>query len=40
MDEKIREALREAYVGEAKAVLRLKMFAEKADQEGDRKSVV
>ena len=34
MDEKIREALREAYVGEAKAVLRLKMFAEKADQEG------
>jgi rubrerythrin len=34
MDEKIREALREAYVGEAKAALRLKMFAEKADQEG------
>jgi rubrerythrin len=34
MDEKIREALREASVGEAKAVLRLKMFAEKADQEG------
>jgi rubrerythrin len=34
MDEKIREALREAYVGEAKAVLRLKMFAEKADKDG------
>ncbi|HPC86620.1 MAG TPA: rubrerythrin family protein [Smithellaceae bacterium] len=34
MDEKIREALREAYVGEAKAALRLRMFAEKADQEG------
>lgn len=34
MDERIREALREAYVGEAKAALRLKMFAEKADQEG------
>jgi len=34
MDDKIREALREAYVGEAKASLRLKLFAEKADQEG------
>jgi len=34
MDEKIREALREAYVGEAKAALRLSMFAERADQEG------
>ncbi|NLA42421.1 MAG: rubrerythrin family protein [Smithella sp.] len=34
MDQKIREALREAYVGEAKASLRLKMFADKADQEG------
>lgn len=34
MDEKIREALREAYVGEAKAVLRLKMFADRADKDG------
>jgi len=34
MDEKIREALQQAYVGEAKAVLRLKMYAEKADVEG------
>jgi rubrerythrin len=34
MDDKIREALRLAYVGEAKAALRLKMFAEKADSEG------
>ncbi len=34
MDEKIREALREAYVGEAKAALRLSMFADRADQEG------
>ena len=34
MDEKIREALREAYVGEAKAALRLKMFADRAEQEG------
>ena len=34
MDEKIREALRLAYVGEAKAALRLKLFAEKAEDEG------
>jgi len=34
MDEKIREALRQAYIGEAKAALRLKLFAEKADEEG------
>ena len=34
MDEKIREALQQAYTGEAKAALRLKLFAEKADQEG------
>lgn len=34
MDEKIREALREAYVGEAKAALRLKMFADRADKDG------
>jgi len=34
MDEKIREALQQAYVGEAKAALRLKLFAEKADDEG------
>ncbi len=29
MDEKIREALQQAYVGEAKAALRLKMYADK-----------
>ncbi|HQK99581.1 MAG TPA: rubrerythrin family protein [Smithellaceae bacterium] len=34
MDDKIREALQQAYVGEAKAVLRLKMYADKAQQEG------
>ena len=34
MEEKIREALQQAYEGEAKAALRLKLFAEKADQEG------
>ncbi|MRR15156.1 MAG: rubrerythrin family protein [Deltaproteobacteria bacterium] len=34
MDDKIREALRLAYVGEAKAALRLKLFAEKAEDEG------
>jgi rubrerythrin len=34
MDENIREALQQAYVGEAKAALRLKMFAEKAEAEG------
>lgn len=34
MDEKIREALQQAYVGEAKAALRLKLFADKADTEG------
>jgi len=34
MDENIREALQQAYVGEAKAALRLKLFAEKADDEG------
>ncbi len=34
MDDKIREALRQAYAGEAKAALRLKLFAEKADEEG------
>jgi len=32
--DKIREALNQAYVGEAKAALRLKVFADKADQEG------
>src|SRR5512145_3025695 len=34
MDEKIREALRQAYVGEAKAALRHKLYADKADTEG------
>jgi len=34
MDDKIREALQQAYVGEAKAALRLKVYAEKADDEG------
>jgi rubrerythrin len=34
MDEKIREALQQAYTGEAKAALRLKLFADKADTEG------
>ena len=32
--DKIREALNQAYVGEAKAALRLKVYAQKADQEG------
>ena len=34
MDDKIREALQQAYTGEAKAALRLKLFADKADSEG------
>jgi len=34
MDDKILEALRQAYVGEAKAALRLKLYADKADDEG------
>ncbi|MBN2283427.1 MAG: rubrerythrin family protein [Deltaproteobacteria bacterium] len=34
MDERIREALHTAYTGEAKAALRLKLYAEKADKEG------
>ncbi len=34
MDERIREALHQAYTGEAKASLRLKLYAEKADKEG------
>ena len=34
MDEKIREALQQAYVGEAKAALRLKVYAQKAEDEG------
>ncbi len=33
MDEKIRDAFYEAYVGEAKAALRLKVYADKAEQE-------
>jgi len=32
--DKIKQALYEAYAGEAKAMLRLKVYAEKADQEG------
>jgi rubrerythrin len=34
MDEKIRKALYEAYAGEAKAVLRLNLFAKQAEKEG------
>ena len=34
MDEKIRSALNMAYVGEAKAALRLKVYAQKAESEG------
>jgi rubrerythrin len=34
MDDKIREALNQAYVGEAKAALRLKVYAQKAEAEG------
>ena len=34
MDEEIRNALQQAYVGESKAALRLKLFAEKAEMEG------
>jgi rubrerythrin len=34
MDERIREAYGRAYEGEAKAALRLKLFAAKADREG------
>jgi len=33
MDEKIKEAFHKVYEGEAKAALRLKLFAKKADQE-------
>jgi len=34
MDEKIRRALHQAYEGEAKAALRLKVYADQADKEG------
>ena len=34
MDEKMRDALHKAYSGEAKAALRLKVFAKKAEEEG------
>jgi len=34
MDEKLREAVYQAYTGESKAHLRLKVFAEKAQEEG------
>jgi rubrerythrin len=34
MDDRIKEALHRAYTGEAKAALRLKVFAKKADEEG------
>lgn len=34
MDDKIRDAMHQAYAGESKASLRLKVFAEKADEEG------
>jgi rubrerythrin len=34
MDERIRDAVHQAYTGESKASLRLKLFAEKAQEEG------
>jgi rubrerythrin len=34
MDEKIRDTMNQAYVGEAKAALRLKVYAQKAEEEG------
>ena len=34
MDDRLKEAFQQVYEGEAKAVLRLKIFAKKADQEG------
>jgi rubrerythrin len=34
MDHRIRDALQQAYAGEAKAALRLKIFARKAEEEG------
>jgi rubrerythrin len=34
MDDKVRDAFHQAYTGEAKAALRLKIFADKAEQEG------
>ncbi len=34
MDDRIRNAIHQAYTGESKASLRLKVFAEKAEQEG------
>ncbi|MBN1635210.1 MAG: rubrerythrin family protein [Deltaproteobacteria bacterium] len=34
MDDKIRDAIHQAYAGESKAALRLKVFADKADEEG------
>ncbi|MDT8273224.1 MAG: rubrerythrin family protein [Desulfomonilia bacterium] len=34
MDDTIREAIHQAYTGEAKASLRLRIFAEKAEEEG------
>lgn len=34
MDDKIRDAFYKTYVGESKAALRLKVYAEKAEQEG------
>ena len=33
MDEKLKDAFHKAYEGEAKAALRLKIFAKKADEE-------
>jgi rubrerythrin len=34
MDEKIKDAMYQAYTGEAKAALRLRVFADKADEDG------
>ncbi len=34
MDDKIRDAMQQAYTGESKALLRLQVYAEKADEDG------
>lgn len=34
MDDRLKEALQQAFIGEAKAALRLKVFADKAEEEG------
>ena len=34
MDDKVKDGMYKAFIGEAKAVLRLRLFAEKAKEEG------